>query len=316
MKYYIGVDGGGTKSIVALFDENKNQLDAVKTSGSNHENLAGSFDEAADVIMGAVDELLAKNKLTYDSITGCLMGLAGIDHQWQHDKLADILTSRGLKNFYIYNDGFIITKAGLPDGIGIGYNCGTGTCCNSFDEDGNMLQIGGFGDFSQDKGNGHWIAFRTFTAIYDDVCLGIRPTAMTKAYFALKNQAPTRENVLDIVGYIDTEDEEKSEPVIRMLLDVYFDALNGGDAVALAISREMAERGAEYITAHLKKQNFGDNVKVVLSGSMHAKLPSKVYVDMLKDECNKRANGKALEFITLSEPPIKGCINWLLEKEN
>ena len=46
MKYYIGVDGGGTKTEITLFDENKTILDTVKVAGSNHENLSGSFREA------------------------------------------------------------------------------------------------------------------------------------------------------------------------------------------------------------------------------------------------------------------------------
>ena len=316
MKYYIGVDGGGTKSLIALFDENKNMVDSVKTGGSNHETLVGTFDEAADVIANAVKEVLDRNKLTVSDLSGTLMGLAGMDHPWQHEKLAGLLSDRGLTNFRIYNDGFIITKAGLENGVGIGYNCGTGTCCNSFDSEGNMLQIGGFADFSQDKGNGHWIAYRTFTAIYDDVCLGVRPTAMTAAAMEKLGKTASRENVLDIVGYLDTEDDEKSEPVIRLLLDVYFDALNAGDVVATAIADEMAVRGAEYITAHLKKQKFnGDTVDVVLSGSMHAKLPSEVYVEKLKAECIKRAGDKKLNFIILRDPPVMGCVNWLLENK-
>ena len=33
MKFYIGVDGGGTKTAYALFDENKNVLDSLQTKG-------------------------------------------------------------------------------------------------------------------------------------------------------------------------------------------------------------------------------------------------------------------------------------------
>ena len=39
MSFYIGVDGGGTKTYYALFDECKNIVADYKTSGSNHENL-------------------------------------------------------------------------------------------------------------------------------------------------------------------------------------------------------------------------------------------------------------------------------------
>ena len=58
MKYYLGVDGGGTKTAFALFDENKAMIASYKGLASNHENMEGSFDEAADVLKAGVDELL------------------------------------------------------------------------------------------------------------------------------------------------------------------------------------------------------------------------------------------------------------------
>ena len=99
MSYYIGIDGGGTKTAYALFDENKNMLSMVKTKGSKHENPAGSFDEATDIIMEGVNNLLKENNLTVDDIEGVLMGLAGIDHPFQHDATAELLEKKGLRNF-------------------------------------------------------------------------------------------------------------------------------------------------------------------------------------------------------------------------
>ena len=53
MSFYIGVDGGGTKTAYALFDEEKNIVAEVKTEGSNHENLEGSFDEVKALLARA-----------------------------------------------------------------------------------------------------------------------------------------------------------------------------------------------------------------------------------------------------------------------
>ena len=43
MSFYIGVDGGGTKTAFSLFDEDKNVVKTVYGPGSNHENLDGAF---------------------------------------------------------------------------------------------------------------------------------------------------------------------------------------------------------------------------------------------------------------------------------
>ena len=313
MRFYIGVDGGGTKTQLALFDDKKVMLDSVKVSGSNHENLKGSYSEAVDIIMSGLNLLLSANGLTYNDITETLMGLAGVDHPYQHDALEKIFRERGLDRFRLYNDGFIVTKAGLPDGIGIGYNCGTGTCCNSIAPDGKMLQIGGFGELSGDCGNGEWIARSVYNKMYDEICLGRKKTIMTDAFFDRTELPNTREGLLSAIAMLD--DEETSGELVRLLIDLFFEGLSAGDAAADEICEEMSERGADFICAHLKFQNFiGDTVPVVLSGSIHTKLPSEKYLERLEKKCMERSEGKKLVFIRLDLPPVTGCINWMLEE--
>lgn len=312
MSYYIGIDGGGTKTAYALFDENKNMLSTVKTTGSNHENLEGSFDEATDIIMDGINTLLRENSLTQEDICGILMGLAGIDHPFQHDATAELLTKKGLRKFRIYNDGFIVTKAGSPDGTGIGYNCGTGTCCNSIDSDGNMLQVGGFGVLSGDTGNGYWIAEKTFAAIYRDICLKTHETMMTEIFAKKVGINPTAEEFLPCVTKFEETDREN---YCIYLTDTFFEAANKGDKEALIITEETAEAGSDLICRHLKTQHFdGDTVNVVLSGSMNVKMPNDIYLSKLKEKCVSKSD-KKLNFIKLTAAPVTGCINWLLENK-
>ncbi|MBO5858594.1 MAG: N-acetylglucosamine kinase, partial [Clostridia bacterium] len=80
MKYYIGVDGGGTKTAFALFDENKKMLETVTGPGSNHENLEDGFDATSQIIWDGLNELCAKAGTDISNISFTLMGLAGIDH--------------------------------------------------------------------------------------------------------------------------------------------------------------------------------------------------------------------------------------------
>lgn len=311
MSYYIGVDGGGTKTAYALFDENKNILSTVKTRGSNHEKLIGSFDEATDIIAGGIKELLSENGISIDDIEGILMGLSGIDHQFQHDETEKLLLKKGIKNFRIYNDGFIITKAGSPDGKGIGYNCGTGTCCNSIDSDGNMLQIGGFGYLSGDTGSGYWIAAEVCAAIHRDICVKARKTMMTEVFCEKAGIKPSPEEFLSCIPKIENEEKEK---YCIYLTDTFFECANRGDEAALEITERMAQAGSELICAHLKMGNFReDAVNVVLSGSMNVKMPNEIYINLLKEKCSKNTD-KKLNFIKLAAEPVTGCINWLLEK--
>ena len=311
MKYYIGVDGGGTKTAFALFDENKNIVKQYETEGSNHENMEGSFPQAAGIIAGGVKGLLEKANLTLTDVDGILMGLAGIDHPYQHDAMVEELEKLGITGCRIYNDGFIVIKAGVGAGCGIGYNCGTGTCCNSLDSDGNMLQIGGFDVLSGDKGNGHWVGSQAFKIMYDELCLG-KGKSMITALMNEKAGICDRATLLDSIAVLESEDE--GEAFLRKLIVSFFEAANNDDEAALSVIEEMAQRGADFIFGHVNAMNFDcDVINVVLSGSIHTKLPSYKYTDRMAELVAERT-GRKFNFIKLDCAPVTGCVNWLLEE--
>ena len=291
MSYYIGVDGGGTKTYYALFDEQKNIVADYKTSGSNHENLDGSFDEAVEILWDGLTGLLQSAVKTFDDVRFTLMGLAGVDHPFQHDALAERLEAKGLRDFAIFNDGFIVVKAGSVSGAAIGLNNGTGTCCNAIDSTGRMLQLAGLGEYSGDMGNGHWIATMAYKAIYDD--------GLT-----------TREDFLAAVSAFETEDAEDH---IRTLIDAFFAGVEENDEACVEILEMMAERSARLIVAHANTLRFdGDEIEVVLSGSILTKLPSARYLDKIREKVAQYSDRRFV-FIKLSVPPVMGCINWIMQ---
>lgn len=309
MNYYIGVDGGGTKTEYALFDDNKKMVATIKTAGSNHENYERAFDEASEIIWEGLNSLVSKAGITLNDVKFTLMGLAGIDHSYQYEIMCKKLKEYGLENFEIFNDGFIVVKAGSETGAAIGYNCGTGTCCNAIDSTGKMLQLAGLGDFSGDIGNGHWIAINSFKLIYDDVYLGLKKTAMTKMFYDEFNI----ESKEQFIGTLANLEGNQAEEYIRSLIDIFFNAANSGDKATLEYIDKMALRGAELISAHTKQLSFnGDFIEVVLSGSIHTKLPSDLYIDLLKKKVSEISK-REFKFIKLDKPPVYGCINWIFQ---
>ena len=80
MAYYIGVDGGGTKTAYALFNEKEELLALREGPGTNHENLDGAFDKASERLWEGVQGLLDDTGKSLQEIDFTLMGLAGVDH--------------------------------------------------------------------------------------------------------------------------------------------------------------------------------------------------------------------------------------------
>ena len=309
MKYYIGVDGGGTKTAFALFDENKKMLDSVTGPGSNHENLESSFDGASDIIMEGLNALCEKAGISLADVSFTLMGLAGIDHEYQYDIMCDMLKKKGLANFEVFNDGFIVVKAGASGKSAIGYNCGTGVCCNGIDLDGKRLQLAGLGDFSGDISGGGNIVVEAFRLVYNELFLGLDKTLITDMVnkeYGFKS----REEFLSLIEKIEGED---GAGYIRTMVAFFFEAVKQGDKPAIEYCDRMATRGAQLISALASQMNFGDGeVEVVLSGSINVKLDNKYYLDALLSKAESMS-GKKLKFVKLEAMPVTGCINWIMQ---
>ena len=309
MKYYIGVDGGGTKTAFALFDENKNMLDSVTGPGSNHENLESSFDGASDIIMEGLNALCAKAGIALSDVSFTLMGLAGIDHEYQYDIMCEMLSKKGLANFEVFNDGFIVVKAGATGKSAIGYNCGTGVCCNGIGIDGKRLQLAGLGDFSGDISGGGNIVIEAFRLVYNELFLGLDKTLITGMVMD-KFGFKTREEVLGLIEKIEGED---GGDYIRTMVAFFFEAVKQGDKPAMEYCDRMATRGAQLIAALSNELDFGgDEIEVVLSGSINVKLDNKYYLDALLSKA-EALSGKKLKFIKLDAMPVTGCINWIMQ---
>jgi len=309
MPYYIGADGGGTKTTYALFNEKKELLAEHEGPGTNHENFEHGFDEAAARVFAGVQALLAKASLSLSDISFAFMGLAGVDHPYQYEALMQRLTTMGLAHLEIVNDGYIVVKAGVTGGAGIGLNLGTGTCCNAIDLQGQRAMLAGLGEFSGDVGNGQWIAQQVFRCAYDDLVLGIEPTAITRFLFR-DFEIDTAEQLMPLLQELDCEGGTNTK---RVFVKIFFEAVNANDPPALRIAEAMALRGAQMIAAHLRGLDFPNPCEVVLSGSIHTKLPSNTYIEQLKQKAQE-LSGRELVFRKLGRAPVMGCVDWILEE--
>ncbi|MBO5858688.1 MAG: hypothetical protein J6R20_02810, partial [Clostridia bacterium] len=261
------------------------------------------------IIWDGLNELCRKAGIDLSKISFTLMGLAGIDHQYQYDIMCAKLREKGLENFEVYNDGFIVVKAGSETGSAIGYNCGTGVCCNGIDTEGKRMMLAGLGDFSGDISGGGNIVIKAFELVYNELFLGLEKTLITDMImkeFGLRKRE-------DLLGLIEKIEGENGDDYIRVFVSSFFEAAKQGDKPALEYCERMAERGARLIAALSRELNYGDGeIEVVLSGSINVKLDNKAYLDMLLEKAEKYS-GKKLKFIKLTQPPVTGCINWIMQ---
>ena len=154
-KYYIGVDGGGTKTAIAAFDENGNQV-AESLSGPLNYNFIG-LDEAINNLKEGISAL----GLPEGSIAAVGIGDPSIDDLPESENaLAFLEKCREMLGVPVFvRSDVYMTLFALTEGKerGVLVISGTGSIAMGEDESGKTRIAGGWGRLSDDEGSGYYI---------------------------------------------------------------------------------------------------------------------------------------------------------------
>lgn len=160
MKYYIGIDGGGTKTNAVLADETGTILRSASGRGVNY-NAIGM--EAARANLQAVTDLLLHG--FGGSISAAAVGCAALSDR------ADDRTTAALcggilpcEKILLDSDVFIALSAApgaVPKAIAV---CGTGSMAAGILPDGARLTAGGWGHLLGDEGSGYALSLEAIKA--------------------------------------------------------------------------------------------------------------------------------------------------------
>ena len=151
--YYIGIDGGGTKTKFDLFDSDKNSIASI-TMPTIHPAQA-SFKEAVSVLNTAKEKLLANiNDSDYVLKVGAGLGGYGINADYRK-KLEDEF-SAVFDEFKLYSDAYAAMLGALAGEDGILMIAGTGSIALAKVGD-KTFRCGGFGYRYGDEGSAYSI---------------------------------------------------------------------------------------------------------------------------------------------------------------
>lgn len=309
-RYVLGVDGGGTKTDLLLCDVEGEGLRLATVGAMNHECLAGGMDELARRLPEELGAFLASAGVGPDQVAAAVLGMAGADLSSQVERIGAMVEATGLKRFKVINDAFLGVKAGTSEGYGICMVNGTGNTVGGIDRGGRWLQIAGMGWMSGEEGGGGRIAERAMRAAYDETFRLGEPTSMTPRLFSLFGARDGGE-FAEATYRLHESGAGRPREVLRAL----FAAGNEGDAVALRILREVGEQMGRSVAGCARLLDFGDEVEVVLVGSVSLKADCPAMMDSFRAQA-LRLSGKRLEFIPFAASPSAGALIWALEIAN
>lgn len=164
MTYFLGVDGGASKTAALVTDENGNLLGDGTAGPSNH--LRVGIETAARNIERAVNKALVASDVASREITWAYCGIAGADHPAHRQEVVDSLAvffPRG--NFTVDNDARIALTGAIGFGPGVVIIAGTGSVGYGRNADGLEARAGGWGPIIGDEGSAYGIARVAMAAI-------------------------------------------------------------------------------------------------------------------------------------------------------
>lgn len=251
MKFFIGIDSGGTKTAISVIDENKNEVLSFQ-KGTGHYLQIG-FDGLEKLLILILEEILEKLEITRDDIGYIFAGIPGYGEVKEDQKTIEEVAKkawRGIK-FQLGND----MKAGWAGSLGcapgINIIAGTGAIGYGINEFGEEARSSGWGHACGDEGSAYWIAkkgIEVFTKQAD----GRYPR--TALYTVMREELNLKEDfdLIDLVYNQYSLDRGK----IAQISTVVYKGAEQNDPYSLEIFKEAALEIGLMIKAISEKIDF------------------------------------------------------------
>lgn len=267
--YYLGIDGGATKTTFALADAEGNILDKIVLGSSNPSDMG--FEASTRVLSNGINRITAN---IHNRKISMFAGISGGGVKETREKLRIFFENFGFMHSENASDGDNIVAAGLEDQDGITVIMGTGSSC--FAKIGeNVTRIGGLGYLFDHAGGGYDLGNAAISCACKAEDGNGEPTLLHE-YMLRELGTPTvTENIAKFYTMGKTG--------IASFAQLVFEAFANGDAVATAVVRENMKHVARLIaTAHRRFFDGKTNVNTVLVGGLTKS--SHLFDSVLKEE--------------------------------
>ena len=297
MTYFIGVDGGASKTAATVVDEHGNQLGAGLAGASNH--LRVGIEEATRNVERAVNTALVQAGIAIKDVEYAYCGIAGSDHPMHREKVVEALRvffPRG--NFIVDTDARIALTGAVGFGAGIVVISGTGSVAFGRNAEGAEGRAGGWGPTLGDEGSGFWIAREGLSAIvraHDGRGFATRMTDLLCNEYEMCRPEDLPQFVYATETHVDD---------IARYGKLVIEAAEAGDDMA----REILARGgaelAECVLAIARKLHMTDSEFPVayVGGAFHA---GELLLNPMRLRLNRDAPGATL--IPPHHAPVEGA---------
>ena len=160
MKYYIGIDGGGSKTIFAISTEDGNILGTVKVGSAFYKQIGEAG--VLELIRNGVKKVCDFAEGDKTEIASICFGMPAWGESPVNDKIIEekILNTFPEWNIHIVNDCEVGWAGSLLTVPGINIVAGTGSIAFGKNESGETARCGGWSEWFGDEGSGYWLGVK------------------------------------------------------------------------------------------------------------------------------------------------------------
>ena len=284
MKYYIGIDAGGTKTEAILADQGGHIVKRIVRKGCNPMDIG--VEETKSHILSVVNELTALSPAIPVSMYGGIAGLdridVGMDGFLSQNTAIPVIRTE--------DDGCNMISGMLGHVNGCGMVCGTGSSLFARIEGKPLVHIGGLGYLIDTGGSGYELAQDGLKHAYRYLDGRGEKTLLVER-FEKAIGSSMKYAFADIYG--------GGRPFIASLAHVVFECAADGDKISQSILDTGSFKLAEL--THAAAKHFDDRFTVVMNGGIFTAYPH--YAQAVKDKASPRA-----DMIKADVPAIYGAV--------
>jgi N-acetylglucosamine kinase-like BadF-type ATPase len=306
LMYALLVEGGKTKTLAVLVDEEGNVL-GVSVGGSSGWTAVG-LDNAISTLTKTVTDLITNSGLKKEIDIG-IFGIPDLDTERTLRLFEGSLSQRivGIKNKIIVPDFVVAYYAVTLGAPGVAVIAGTGSIAYGKNSKGEDARAGGWGWFGDDEGSALWIAMRSVAAVGKSWDGRGPPTVLTEKilkHFGLTNPI----DLIDALYSTALNDLSKLAQIARLTDE----AAEEGDEVAMNILIQGGKELALMAKAVQEKILAGESHYIVggVGSVFSSKTLRQSFLKHIKEQLPEALITEPLVRYT----PIKGTAAILHEK--
>lgn len=260
--YFIGIDGGASKTQGVLFDNNGKTIADFKELGTNLIEYSKVFPER---ILNVVNSLCSKASISIDMIDSIGLGIAGTSDEYGRELLFKTMNDIGLaRRTLIISDAEAAFATSCQVYPAFLITVGTGLICMGRNDDGSTYRTAGRGHADDgDIGSGFWLGKKMIMHLALNETVIMEDQDLHPLYVLLIEKTGTDTFIEAVKKIADSDD--RISLTASFAKDICSFAEQGND-VALSFIQEGTQAIAEDIISLAQKMNY-KNESILFSGN-------------------------------------------------